>query len=80
MSTRRVSNISLKDFRLFLQAVGCNKTSVKGGHEKWTRKDLRRPFTIQTHIDPVPEFIVRQILRSLNLTKEECIEIIEGKD
>jgi hypothetical protein len=80
MSTRRVSNISLKDFRLFLQSVGCNKTSVKGGHEKWTRKDLRRPFTIQTHIDPVPEFIVRQILRSLNLTKEECIEIIEGKD
>ena len=74
MSTKKLSNIPLKDFRRFLKRQGLNviKTSKgRGGHEKWSRADLDRPITIQTHIDPVPEFIVKQVLRYLEISREE---------
>lgn len=45
-------------------------TKGRGGHEKWSRKDLDRPITIQTHIDPVPEFIVKQVLRHLKIDRK----------
>lgn len=30
-----------------------------------------RPITIQTHIDPVPERIMKQILATLNIEKDK---------
>lgn len=74
MSTNKLSNISLKEFRKFLRNQGLNiikTTKGRGGHEKWSRADLDRPITIQTHIDPVPEFIVKQILRHLDMSREK---------
>lgn len=76
MNTQRLANISLSEFRLFLRKVGCAPQSIKGGHEKWTRSDLFRPIIIQTHIDPVPEFIIKNALRNLNLTKTDFFRII----
>jgi hypothetical protein len=72
MSTQKLSNIPLTDFRKFLLSEGLNvikDTKGRGGHEKWSRKDLDRPITIQTHIDPVPEFIVKQVLRHLKIDR-----------
>ena len=77
MSTQKLSNIPLKDFRRFLRSQGLNiikSSKGRGGHEKWSRADLDRPITIQTHIDPVPEFIVKQIIRHLAMTREEFIK------
>lgn len=74
MSTKKLSNIPLKVFRKFLKSQGLNvikSSKGRGGHEKWSRSDLDRPITIQTHIDPVPEFIVKQILRHLEMTRDE---------
>lgn len=51
-------------------------TRGRGGHEKWSRSDLDRPITIQTHIDPVPEFIVKQVLRHLNMTRNQFFSTI----
>lgn len=45
-------------------------TKGRGGHEKWSRSGLDRPITIQTHIDPVPEFIVKQVLRHLKMVRD----------
>ena len=73
MSSEKLSNIPLSDFRSFLSRQGLKvikSTKGRGGHEKWARADLDRPITLQTHIDPVPEFIVKQILRHLNMTRE----------
>ena len=47
---------------------GCICNRINGGHEHWTRADLLRPITIQTHIDPVPEFIIKNGLKQLGLT------------
>jgi len=73
MSTKKLSNIPVEEFRKFLKSQGLNiikDTKGRGGHEKWSRSDLDRPITIQIHIDPVPEFIIKQILRHLKMDKK----------
>jgi hypothetical protein len=75
MNTVRLSNIALRDFRQFLFDQGCSRTSSgtkgRGGHEKWERKGLTRPITLQTHVDPVPEHIVKNCLRDLGVSRKE---------
>jgi hypothetical protein len=75
MNTVRMSNISLSDFRKFLFEQGCSRTESgtkgRGGHEKWAKEGLTRPITLQTHIDPVPEHIVRSNLRTLGVSRKE---------
>jgi hypothetical protein len=77
MTTQKLSNIPLKDFRKFLENQGLNmikSSKGRGGHEKWARLDLERPITIQTHVDPVPEFIVQQVLRYLGMDRKVFFE------
>ena len=69
----KIRNIPLKKYRKFLKSVGCNKIRTNGGHEMWSRSDINRSLTLQSHIDPVPEFIVKQHLRYLGMTKDECV-------
>nr|NQU92034.1 type II toxin-antitoxin system HicA family toxin [Bacteroidota bacterium] len=74
MSTRKLSNIPIQDFRKFLENQGLKlitDSKGRGGHEKWSRADIDRPITIKTHIDPVPEFIVKQVLRHLKMSREK---------
>ena len=74
MSTKKLSNIPLKDFRKFLSNQGLNiikTTKGRGGHEKWSKSGMDRPITIQTHIDPVPEFIVKQVIRHLEMNRND---------
>ncbi|MBL7811404.1 MAG: type II toxin-antitoxin system HicA family toxin [Bacteroidetes bacterium] len=67
MMVKRISNISLADIRNLLKKHNCKLIRTRGGHETWTRADLLRPIIIQTHVDPVPKHIVKQILRHLSL-------------
>jgi hypothetical protein len=76
MSTHKLSNISLDNFREFLTKAGCKCTRTKGGHEHWTRANLNRPITLQTHVDPVPEFIIKNALRTLGINKKEFFETL----
>jgi hypothetical protein len=80
MNTYGLSNICLKDFREFLANACCKNLGINAGHEKWTRKDLTRPIIVQTHIDPVPEFIVRNALRNLGLTRKDFFDILYAND
>jgi hypothetical protein len=38
---------------------------------------MERPITLQTHIDPVPEFIVKQVLRHLKMDKKTFFEALK---
>lgn len=73
-----LKNVSLRDCRKFLEHKKCKLIRTHGGHEIWARADLARPVIIQSHIDPVPKFIMRQIVKSLNVTKEQFHEIIKS--
>jgi len=81
MSTKRLSNIPLKFFRKFLTSQGLRVIKGpkgRGGHEKWSKSGLDRPITIQTHINPVPEFIVKQVLRHLDLDRKDFFKAMDN--
>jgi hypothetical protein len=60
------NNVPLKKFRKFLiKEEGCTHIRDSGGHEIYARNDLPRSFPIQSHIDPVPRFIVDNARRWL---------------
>jgi hypothetical protein len=73
-----LKNVSLRDCRKFLIKAGCQTKRTTGGHEHWSRIDLLRPITIQTHIDPVPERIMKQIINALGLDRDEFVEILNS--
>jgi hypothetical protein len=70
-----LNNIETKKYRMFLIQIGCKKTRTSGGHEHWTRKDLSRPITFQSHFKTIPMFIVKQHLRHLGLSSEEFLDL-----
>ena len=76
MSTHKLSNVSRADFREFLSKAGCEYKGIEAGHEKWSRNDLSRPVVFQTHKEPVPEFIIKANLRTLNLSKQDFFNIL----
>ena len=76
MSTKHLRNIPLKLYKDFLKEQGCSCNRKSGGHEHCTRKDLLRPITIQSHIDPIPEFIIKNGLRQLGVSKKDFLDWI----
>lgn len=80
MSTRHLRNISISKFESFLELslCKCAPSKSRGGHLKYTRCDCNRPIIFQSHIDPVPEFIIKNNLRVLGYTKEDFFEILDG--
>ena len=76
MNTQKLSNVPLAEFREFLRKAGCKYISTEGGHEKWTRRDLTRPIIVQSHISLIPEFIIKNALRNMGLTKKDFFEIL----
>ncbi len=76
---QKLSNISLKQYRIFLVKSGFKHIRTSGGHEIWSRADLFRPVTFQTHIEPVPERIIKQALRLMDIDKSEFFKILNQK-
>jgi len=66
-----LKNISLYTFREYLKYKGLIHIKTEGGHEKWWKDGLLRPVILQTHIDPIPEFIIRNNLTTLKSTRKE---------
>lgn len=78
MNRQKLSNIPLTDFRRFLIDMGCelaeDGTKGRGGHEKWVKIGLLRPITLQTHVDPIPELVIRNSLSNLGLNKQDFFD------
>lgn len=73
---KRLSNIALTIYRKFLKKVGCVYHHANGGHEVWYHPKVGRPITFQTHIDPVPERIVKQHMHYLNIKREDMDSLL----
>jgi hypothetical protein len=69
--SHRLANIPLALLRKYLVHCGCECERVRGGHEKWVRDGFVRPIILQTHIDPVPERIVKQCLSILGVQRKD---------
>ncbi len=74
----RLSNISPKTFREYLRSKGLEPIREKGGHEMWGRQGLPRSITLQSHIDPVPEFVIRSNLKTLGEPVSDLIAFLNA--
>lgn len=76
MNTYKLSNISIRDYRKFLERIGYEKIRTKGSHESWGKKGHgRRPIILSSHVDPVGEDIIRENNETLGLTRKQFIEL-----
>lgn len=73
----KYSNISLARFRKILVALGLTQVRTKGGHEMWIKDGMLRNVVLQTHIDPVPEDIIKNNLRTIGVSVEEFDELLK---
>lgn len=77
MSTKHLHNVTISQLESFLELCLCKFIKNKKGHAQYTRSDLTRPLPFQNHIEPVPEFIIQNILRGLGYSKKDFFEILE---
>lgn len=75
---RGLSNITVAEFRQALDRLGLSMVRTKGGHEAWMKSGMTRPVIIQTHIDPIPEFIIKNNLRNIGISRQEFLAILEN--
>ena len=73
------SNISLRIWRKFLESKGLKHIRDNGGHEIWSRADLPRPVVFQSHIEPIPPFVVSNNLKIIGASKAELMSFIKEK-
>jgi hypothetical protein len=78
--TVAIKNISLETFRCFLRHNGLNLIRTKGGHEIWSGKNLIRPVILQSHIDPIPLFIINNCLRTMGLKSKDLRDYLMSKN
>lgn len=79
MTTRHLKNITIAQYESFLELAKCKFIKSENGHCKYLRADLNRPIIFQNHINPVPEFIIKNALRPLGYTKDDFFDILEYK-
>jgi len=69
--SNKLKNVSLRLFRQYLTSKGLKCIRTNGGHEIWAGASVARPIVLQSHVDPIPEFIVRNSLRTLQVSAED---------
>ena len=75
---KKLSNITIAEFRAVLGSYGLIVLRTKGGHEAWAKEGMLRPIIFQTHVELVPEFIVKNAIAGLNTTRQEFLERLEN--
>ena len=63
-------NVTNRQFQKFLIYVGCSHKRSKGDHFVYVRSDLLRPIVIPLD-NPLPQFIIRNNLKLLEISWEE---------
>lgn len=76
----RFSNISVERYRRILAFLGLKYVRTSGGHEMWFKDGMYRNVVFQTHIDPIPELIVKNNIRTIGISSavfEEALKKIK---
>ncbi len=73
-----IKNVSIKKFKIFLLHYDLKQIRIESGHEIWSGKELTRPVVFQTHIDPIPLFIIKSNLRTMGLTLTDLRKYLDS--
>lgn len=74
---RNLSDVTISEFRAIMVLLGLTKVRTKGGHEAWMKIGMTRPAIIQTHVNPIPEYVLRNDLRNIGISREEFLALLE---
>ena len=74
---RNLSNVSISEFRAIMLLLGLTRVRTKGGHEAWMKAGMTRPAIVQTHVDPVPEYVLRNNLRIIGISREAFLALLD---
>ena len=72
----RVTPISRKKYERFLKYIGCILKRQKGDHLIYVRSGLKRPIVFP-YDKEIPVFIQRNNLRTLGLSIDEYLKILD---
>ena len=74
---RSLSNVSVKECRAVFVMLGLKKIRTKGGHEAWMKPGMTRPAIIQTHVSPIPEFILKNNIDNIGINKKDFLSLLD---
>lgn len=80
MNAINLSNIPLDALRAFLLEKGYQFGFVHAGHELWIKEDMLRPVVLRLGFEPVPVFVVRNILRNMGVDGVELEAFVRGME
>lgn len=60
-----------------LTKIGAHYIRTSEEHEVWSKVGLTRPIILQTHKDPIPEFVIKNNLRTLKLSKDDFLDLLD---
>ncbi|MEW6104655.1 MAG: type II toxin-antitoxin system HicA family toxin [bacterium] len=72
----QLAPIHWKKFEKFLLYIGCHFERQKGDHLIYWREGLKRPVVFPRD-EEIPAFVIRNNLRTLNMSVNEYLEIIK---
>ena len=72
----RIQSIHWKEFEKFLLKIGCVFKREKGDHRIYWKNGMKRPIVVPRDTS-LPAFIISNNLKSLNISREEYLKIIE---
>lgn len=72
----RITPVSWKQLEKFVISAGCKFDRQNGDHLIYCRGDLKRPVVFPKDKE-IPVFIIRNILRVLNISAEKYAEMIK---
>lgn len=75
-----LSDVPLDTFRSFLLKQGYHFGCIPGGHEQWCKAGKLRPVVLRMYADPVPAYIVMNVLRGMNVAVEELLSFLDMHD
>ena len=74
--SRKLHPIKTRTFRKFLKKQNCKFVRIKGDHEIWRKQNLIRDIVFVTNEKEVPPFHIKTNLKTLNISVEEFLKII----
>lgn len=72
----KYSNITIKRYKRILKHFGLSKVRSHKGHEMWWKEGLLKNVVFQTHIDPIPEFVIYSNIDTMRVSKQEFDEAL----
>ena len=64
-------------FEKVLLELGCEFKRQNGSHRVYSRPEIVRPIIVPVHNKPLPEYVIKNMLRNVGITTKEYKELLK---